>query len=742
MGMSFMLSPGVTTREYDISNIIPQVATSGAGIVGAFTWGPVDKISILSDEGELVQRHGIPDDATYENWFCAKNFLDYSRNLKVVRIINDEGVEGSVNSDSKGHGILIKNVNDWEDNFSNGEADYAVNGAFAGKYPGKLGDSIAIHLADAMTFSALTEAFIANAGSGYTTANDHGAIVTFEAPQQGGTPAQGTLDVVGDVVTGITLTEMGVGYRTEPNAIIPAPADVLANGTLEVTADVVTGVTITDGGFGYDGEESVTLPSPTGAGTDATATITVVSGEVTAITITDPGTGYTTADDDAGDVVFDAPNSVDVATGAGTMWDYFDQFLTDPNTSEYVESRNGSNDEMHMVVVDEDGLFSGVKGQVLERFKFVSKAKDAKTQEGEANYYAYVLRDESNYAWMLNHPEDEIDSVADSNWGSFVSQGNIDFDSLSTVVALSLSGARDSTDAITDSQIINAWNLHFKNADTVDIGMVIAGGASPVVMDHVIQNIAEYRKDCVACVSPRMSDVVNQAFKEVDNIRTLRGILPSSSYGVMDCNWKYQLDTYNNVFRWIPLNGDIAGLMARVDNERDPWWSPGGYNRGHIKNVVKLAWNPNLTERDELYPNGINPVVTQEGEGTLLLGDRTMQTKPSAFDRINVRRLFIVLEKSIAKASKYQLFEFNDEFTRLSFVQMVEPYLRDVMSRRGIYDFKVVCDETNNTPYVIDSNAFVGDIYIKPAKSINFITLNFVATSTGVTFEEIVGKFG
>lgn len=744
MGMAFQLSPGVVTREYDLTNIIPQVATSGAAIVGPFTWGPVDKIKILSNEEDLVQVFGIPDDKTYVNWFCAKNFLDYSRNLKAVRVINDDPATGSLNSDSEGAGLLIKNVNHWEDYFSNGEADIAVNGSFAGKYPGLLGNSLAIHMADADTYSALVSASIANAGSGYTTADDHGASVTFEAPTNtNGVAATGTLEVVGDVVTGITLTSTGKGYRTAPDAVIPGPSDVQADATLEVTADVVTGIVVSDGGTGYDGTETIVIPSPTGGGTDAVATLVVAGGVVTGAIITDAGSGYTTADDDSLDVIIGGPvNGGVTATGFGEMWEYFNQFLTEPNTSTFVAERNGSNDEIHIVVVDEMGLFSGTKGQVLERFAFASKARDAKNDDGTAGYYAYILRDRSNYLWMLNHPEDDIDNVADSNWGSYIGQGNVDFDSLSNVVAKSLSGARDGNEGVSDNELIPAWDLNFKNPDTVDIGMLIAGGATPVLMDHLIQNLAEHRKDCVACISPRLSDVVYQDFKEVENLRILRNVLPSSSYGVMDCNWKYQFDSYNDVFRWVPCNGDIAGLMARVDNERDPWWSPGGYNRGHIKNVVKLAWNPDLTDRDEIYPNGINPIVTQDGEGTLLLGDRTMQIKPSAFDRINVRRLFIVLEKSIAKAAKYQLFEFNDEFTRLRFVQMVEPYLRDIQARRGITDFKVVCDETNNTPQVIDSNAFVGDIYVKPARSINFITLNFIATSTGAVFEEIIGQFG
>lgn len=744
MGMAFQLSPGVVVREFDLTQIIPQVATSGAAIVMPTTWGPVDKMTILSNEDDLVQVFGIPDDKTFVNWFCAKNFLDYSRNLKGVRVINEDPTTGSLNSDENGAGILIKNVNDWQDYFSNGEADYTTYGAFAGKYPGILGNSLAVHMADADTYSSLVSAEIADAGTGYTTADDHGAVVTFEAPSDtNGVAAEGTLVVVGDVVTGITLTNPGKGYRTEPDAIIPGPSDVQANATLEVTADVVTGIVVTDPGFGYDGTEVITLPAPTGGGSTATATITVVNGEVTGATITDAGAGYTTAADDGLDVTIAGPaDGGATATGAGIMWEYFDQFLTNPNTSDYVGERSGTNDEMHIVVVDEDGLFTGTKGQVLERFAFTSKAKDAKYDDGTSSYYAYVLRDRSNYVWMINHPENDIDNVADSNWGSLIGQGNVDYDSLSNVVAISLDGARDGNEGVSDNELIPAWDKHFKNPDTVDVGMLIAGGASAVLMDHLIQNIAEHRKDCVACISPRQSDVVYQDFKEVENVRTLRNVLPSSSYGVMDCNWKYQFDTYNDTFRWVPVNGDVAGLMARVDNERDPWWSPAGYNRGHIKNVVKLAWNPDLTDRDEIYPNGINPIVTQDGEGTLMLGDRTMQIKPSAFDRINVRRLFIILEKAIAKSAKYQLFEFNDEFTRLRFVQMVEPYLRDVQARRGIYDFRVVCDETNNTPQVIDSNGFVGDIYIKPARSINFITLNFIATSTGVVFEEIIGRFG
>jgi phage tail sheath protein FI len=260
------------------------------------------------------------------------------------------------------------------------------------------------------------------------------------------------------------------------------------------------------------------------------------------------------------------------------------------------------------------------------------------------------------------------------------------------------------------------------------------------VPDHLTA-MAENRKDCLIFLSPEQSDCVNNSGNEVADITTLRNTLNSSSFAVMDSGWKYQYDKYNDVYRWIPLNGDIAGLCARTDIERDPWFSPAGFNRGQIKNVVKLSWNPTKSERDSLYKLGINPVVTFPGEGTVLYGDKTLLSKPSAFDRINVRRLFIVLEKSISRAARSSLFEFNDEFTRAQFVNLVEPFLRDVQGRRGIFDYRVVCDTTNNTPEVIDRNEFVGDIYIKPARSINFIQLNFVAVRTGVSFNEVVGSF-
>jgi len=374
-------------------------------------------------------------------------------------------------------------------------------------------------------------------------------------------------------------------------------------------------------------------------------------------------------------------------------------------------------DELHIIVIDEDGKFTGIANTVLETYAFVSIDEAAKTFDGSSNYYVNVLENRSKYV-VVNTVIDDV---------------------LSEIVDEKLSGGDDGV--IGTDDIINAYD-YFKNGDVVDVSLIMTGPANQTIVTHVIDNIAEFRKDCVVFVSPERDDVVDNYGDEVTDTIAYRNTLTSSSYAVMDSNWKYQYDKYNDTYRWIPLNGDIAGLCARTDRDRDPWYSPGGLNRGIIKNVIKLAWNPNKTDRDELYVKGINPVVTFAGEGTILYGDKTLLSRPSAFDRINVRRLFIVLEKAISRAARSSLFEFNDTFTRAQFVNLVEPFLRDVQGRRGITDFRVVCDETNNTGEVIDRNEFIGDIYIKPARSINFINLNFVAVRTGVSFDEIVGKFG
>ena len=412
-------------------------------------------------------------------------------------------------------------------------------------------------------------------------------------------------------------------------------------------------------------------------------------------------------------------------------------FPSAPGTSAQANTANSSFDEVHVVVVDSKGLVTGTKNTVLEVFPYLSKASNGTDPLGNSNYYKNYIFNNSNWIYAVDPPDY---ANTNSTWGLPLANTSFaTFSNTATVpITFTLSGGNDT--GPTDGNLVNAYSL-FSNSDEINISLLMTGDASNTVQQAVI-DIADARKDCIAFVSPPSTAVINKSGSETSLIQTwTNGLNRSSSYAVADSGWKYMFDKYNNIYRWVPLNGDIAGLCVYTDTVRDPWFSPAGFNRGNLKNVVKLAWNPNKTQRDTIYSLGVNPVATFPGNGTVLFGDKTLQIKPSAFDRINVRRLFIILEKSISQAAKYSLFEFNDESTRAQFVGLVTPFLRDVQGRRGIYDFRVVCDTTNNTPQVIDSNQFVGDIYIKPARSINFIQLNFVAVRTGVDFTTIVGQF-
>jgi hypothetical protein len=412
---------------------------------------------------------------------------------------------------------------------------------------------------------------------------------------------------------------------------------------------------------------------------------------------------------------------------AFSTWTYAPFFDKAPGTSAWVAANylSNANDEMHIAVIDEDGLISGTANTVLERFANVSKATNAKGDSGESIYWRDVLYNNSRYVYAMGQNS--------ATWGVAANATHqFDGENLNGV-----SFIRGTDDVPVTGNIQIAYQ-QFASTDNVDISLVMAGSADTTLAANVI-SLASGRKDCVAFISPELANV--QSADPVAAISNFRTALTSTSYAVMDSNWKFMYDKYNDLYRWIPCNGDVAGLCARTDQDRDPWFSPAGFNRGQLKNVVKLAFNPNQTQRDTLYKAGVNPIVSFPGEGTVLFGDKTLQGRPSAFDRINVRRLFIVLEKAISRAARASLFEFNDEFTRAQFVNLVEPFLRLVQGRRGIYDFRVVCDETNNTPEVIDRNEFIGDIYIKPARAINFIQLNFVAVRSGVAFDEIVGRF-
>lgn len=413
-------------------------------------------------------------------------------------------------------------------------------------------------------------------------------------------------------------------------------------------------------------------------------------------------------------------------------WEFADAVGVPPGTSEYVLNKGGSDDQIHVVVVDRGGEFSNIPGTILERYSFMSKASDAMDEDGTSNYYVNKINRNSAYVYWTSHIPEGL------NWGSR-SSGTV-FTQVNKPTTVRLSGGRD---ANAGSSIDAARNLGyslFADTESVDVALLLCGEASSAVALHVL-GIAETRQDCVAIVSPRKDDVVAAVGQEAANVILFRNTLPSTSYGIMSSNWLSIYDKYRDTFVWIPDNGDLAGIIARSDTQSHPWVSPAGYNRGTLKEVVRLAWNPRKAARDDLYLAGVNFVVSQAGSGPVWIGDKTMLTRPSAFDRINVRRLFIVLRKSISIVAKSLIHEINDDVTRNGFKNQVEPFLKTVQARRGIYDSKVVCDDTNNTGDVVDRNEFVGDIYIKPAKSISYITLNFVATRSGIAFNEVVGKF-
>tara|TARA_Y100001938_G_scaffold52910_1_gene74066 strand:- start:5704 stop:7458 length:1755 start_codon:yes stop_codon:yes gene_type:complete len=441
---------------------------------------------------------------------------------------------------------------------------------------------------------------------------------------------------------------------------------------------------------------------------------------------------------------------LDSASGAtlsnwGTNGLFGSYFRANPGTSARATERtgitSGFDDEIHVIVYDATGYFTGTKNEPLEIYEGLSKATDAKRDDGTSNHYRTAINNESRYVVVTRGSaaasgtgEAPVATIQAQYGGSTGASFGDFFSNLQDGVQLS-GGTAETVDT---SAISTYYSDIFSNSETQDVSLLIAGPADNTLRNTIV-DIAEARKDCVAFVSPDLADVtgIAESSKADAVIDARNDITTKSSYAVMDSGWKYQYDPYNDKFRYVPLNADVAGLCAKTDQIAEPWFSPAGFNRGAIRNVIKLAYSPDKTDRDKLYVKGINPVVSFTGEGIVLFGDKTMQAKPSAFDRINVRRLFNILEKSISTAAKFSLFEFNDEFTRAAFRNLVEPFLRDVQARRGIFDFKVVCDESNNTPLVIDKNEFRADIYVKPARSINFITLNFVASPTGVDFDEI-----
>jgi len=642
--MAFQVSPGVLVQERDLTSIIPAVSTSIGAVAGQFTKGPLDEIVSISSEQELVETFGKPDVNNFEYFFSAANFLQYSNTLRVVRA----NQTSQVNASTSGTGVLVKNTEDWTNNYASGGA--AGNATFVAREAGAYGNTLLV-------------ATCPNAAA-------------FE--EEGATTVDDASTSVGD--TAITVTagaNLNVG-------------DVISFSTTAATND-------------YDDGEQYRVTNI------STNDLTIVQHP--------RGSGG-------------LKRTITDGANVRRRWRYYDAVDGAPGTSDWTSTRSGANDEIHIVVVDEDGSISGVPGQILETYSKVSKASDAKTPQGDDNYYPNVIYTKSRYIWWTKHHSSGL------NWGNAAS--GTTFTAVDTPSNESLSGGSDGS-AVTTGQLKTAYDK-FADSETVDVGLIISGKCDSTHVENLI-TIAEARKDCVVFASPERADVVNvtNANTQKDNVIDFYSSISSSSYVFFDSGYKYMYDRYNDVYRYVPLNGDMAGLAARTDLIADSWFSPAGFNRGVVRGAVKLAFNPTKTQRDELYPKRINPVATFPGQGTVLFGDKTGLASPSAFDRINVRRLFITLEKAIATASKFQLFEFNDEFTRANFRNIVEPFLREVQGRRGITDFLVVCDETNNTGQVIDRNEFIAEIFIKPARSINFITLSFVATRTGVSFDEVAG---
>ena len=701
--MSFLVSPGVQVKEIDLTNVVPAVSTSIGAIACPFEKGPVSEITNINSEEQLVKVFGKPkvDSNQYEWWFTASSFLAYTDALKVVRVES-----GVLNATANTTGLLIRTTDHYLNSFRDGQGSV---GEWAARTAGSHGNSIGVS--------------ICSSADNY----EQTAATTTSAEE-----------AIGQTIISVT------------DASVFTVGDLVNFGETNGFEYEVTNVA--DEGT----DDSITIrldADPNGAGLQST----IASG-----------------------------------TSIRRRWRFYDLFDAAPGTSAYAtENNRGTLDEIHIVVYDTSGLLSGfsinANGQrtnaVLETFSNLSVNNNAKGPQGDSLFYVDVIYRKSEFVYFMDH------NTAGTNWGTDIdgtsldnivldgtdsSQSNandkvlldgtdssstnqgsgIDLESgenayavLSLPTTTELAGGTDDY-APTAGELETAYNL-FQDGESVDVNLILGGrgggsGDTTSTQDtHVtmLTTMVEKRKDAVVFVSPHRSATVGvtSSATQASNVQTAFDLCPSSSYVVFDSGYKYMYDKYNDIFRFVPMNGDTAGLCANTDLVADPFFSPAGYNRGRLRNAIKLAFNPTKADRDVLYRARVNPIVNFPGQGVTLFGDKTALAKPSAFDRINVRRLFILLEKAIATAAKFQLFEFNDEFTRAQFRNLVEPFLRDIQGRRGITDFSLVCDTTNNTGEVIDRNEFIADIFIKPARSINFITLNFVAVRTGVSFSEVGG---
>ena len=794
--MPFQVSPGVNVSEIDFSTSTPNVSASVGGLVGRFTQGPVNTITKISSEQELTSLFGKPNEDTFKSYFSASNFLQYGNNLSLIRVVGTGALNATAGIpqtntpvESTITGVFAAAVTDQ----SVGTGDAAVTAEALGTGDGSTvaftlpttahtnraaGLTIKVdgvaQAANTFTLSGTNTVTFATAPADTLAVTaDFTALDTFTLPRE---------DFNGDIAVSVGGSSVTSGFTVTGTSLVFAGGSIPADGAAVLVSlgarkkFALTGedvgasdsVTVNDATTGF----TITGSTPTTKVVEMTTapteniTIKILNATTTSFSYT----GVLVTHEEEGDndiaAASAAVNGEWAAKSAGVWGNNLKVYTIDsatnltafealntnfqnvisaaPNvasTDGLTATEAGRSTEVH-VVVTEINPSNGVE-TVLETFEFLSKAGNGKRADGTNIYYRDVINEKSEYIWSINHP-----SVG-TNWGTnlvtTISGAEV-ATSFATIGSDPLTrpfGGGNDGATPTAGQVILAYDL-FSDPDSTDVTLVMTGEWGDITSGSTVQtsviSMVETRKDAVALISPPTSTVLGSnplsaVVSYFDSTMTQK-----SNYAFVDSNVKYQYDKYNDKYRWLPLNGDIAGLMARTDNDRDPWFSPAGFNRGVIKNSVKLGWDQTKVHRDTIYPKAINPVVTFPGQGTVLYGDRTHTTKPSAFDRINVRRLFIILEKSIATAAKFTLFEFNDAFTRSQFTALVEPFLREVKGRRGIYDFLVVCDETNNTPAVVDANEFVGDIFIKPARSINYIQLNFIATRTGTEFEEIVGS--
>ena len=712
------LSPGVLVREVDLTvgradNVLDNIGA----IAGPFAIGPVDEAIDITTEQELINTFGKPlsTDAQYEYWMSASSFLSYGGILKVVR--TDGSTLNNANSTRAGVSssvLKIKNYDDYNASYS----DDTVTWGIAAKNPGAWANNLKVCVIDDKADQTLSIGSTAGISVGF------GVTTTLTNQVIAGSGSTSTFTgYLKGIITGIGATTIDVKIVSRVSSV-----------------GVETSVTYAqrDQSLSFRPGNTVSVINPSGVGI---ATTTLGSAETDAVDWYDQQT-----------------------LGLVNSTVFWSSIAPKPISSNYSLSRQGKNDGIHVVVIDDTGSVTGIQGNLLEKHLFLSKASDAISAENAPQkvFWKDYLALNSAYIYAGDNPSDGSDGfVAVSGFSSGFSgittaSGTWNRDAQGVTfnvignTSYTLTGGVDYSASngmtATLGNLITSYNL-FSNRDEIQVDYLICGPGLANKTDsqakaNQLISIAESRKDCVAVVSPHRADVVDvtNTTTQTNNVIEFFAPLSSSSYAVFDSGYKYTYDRFNNKFRYIPCNADVAGLMVRTGILAFPWFSPAGQQRGILNNAIKLAYNPSKAQRDQLYPVRVNSIVNQPGTGILLFGDKTALGYASAFDRINVRRLFLTIEQALQKSAEAQLFELNDQITRANFVNIVEPYLRDIQAKRGLYGFLVICDETNNTPDVIDNNEFRADIFLKPAKSINYVTLTFVATRTGVSFEEVAGR--